>query len=134
MRSRRPPPSHPERRTMEYRGYKGVAEYDPRDEIFYGHIIDVERTITFEAVTAQNVVRAFRKEVDRYIEAMRGCEEEPETPRPSAPIARAAPVAPALVGAGGIDPATLDPTPRTNRRRRRRRRRRKSLQRTPTAP
>lgn len=119
---------------MKYRGYRGVAEYDPRDEIFYGHIADVERAITFEAVTAQNVVREFRKEVDRYIEAMQACEEVPETPRPFAPGAQAASADPVPAEAGSVDPATVAPTPRRSRRRRRRRRRmRKSLQHSPTS-
>lgn len=72
---------------MEYRGYQGVADYDPRDEVFYGRITNIDDLVTFEGVTAQNVVREFRKEVDRYIEAMRACEEEP---RPSAPVAEPA--------------------------------------------
>jgi len=66
---------------MRYRGYTGVAEYDPRTESFHGHILEIEDPVTFEAVTAQRISREFRKAVDQYIASMRSCEEEPEVPR-----------------------------------------------------
>lgn len=66
---------------MEYRGYTGVADYDPRDEIFYGHVANLDTTVTFEAVTAQRLYWEFRKAVDGYIESLRACEEVPQPPR-----------------------------------------------------
>lgn len=66
---------------MRYRGYTGVAEYDPRTESFHGHVIEIEDNVGFEAVTTQRLSREFRKAVDQYIDSMRSCEEEPEVPR-----------------------------------------------------
>jgi hypothetical protein len=66
---------------MRYRGYTGVAEYDPRTESFHGHILEIEDPVTFEAVTAQRISREFRNAVDQYIDSMRSCEEEPAVPR-----------------------------------------------------
>lgn len=93
---------------MEYRGYTGVADYDPRDEIFYGHVAGIDGLITFEAVTAQRLYWEFRKAVDDYIDSLRSCEEEPEPPRkPAAPFPAAeARVAANSASATGSDEST----------------------------
>jgi predicted HicB family RNase H-like nuclease len=72
---------------MEYRGYTGCVRYDAVERMFYGEVMDLADTITYEAVDEERLECAFRDAVDEYIAQCRACEEEPERPRASLPAA-----------------------------------------------
>lgn len=67
--------------TMEYRGYTGTVEYDGVEGFFYGSVLDIEDTITYEADCEEGLEPAFRDSVDEYLDQCRACEVEPEQPR-----------------------------------------------------
>lgn len=70
-------------RRMEYRGYTGCVRYDAVERMFYGEVMDVRDTITYEAVDEEGLECAFRDAVDEYIGQCRACEQEPAQPRPA---------------------------------------------------
>lgn len=66
---------------MEHRGYTGSVEYDAMEGYFYGRVLDLEDTITYEADCEERLESAFRDAVDEYLDQCWACEEEPEQPR-----------------------------------------------------
>jgi predicted HicB family RNase H-like nuclease len=65
---------------MEHRGYTGTVEYDAEEEFFYGRVLDIKDTITYEADCEERLEAAFRDSVDEYLDQCRACETEPEQP------------------------------------------------------
>lgn len=54
--------------TPEYKGYKGVFEYEPKSESFFGNVVDTT-LITFKGDTPREAIRDFYRVVDLIIEA-----------------------------------------------------------------
>lgn len=50
-----------------YKGYSGSIEFDDEDLVFHGRILGIRDIVTFEAVTAQDLVQAFHDSVDDYL-------------------------------------------------------------------
>jgi predicted HicB family RNase H-like nuclease len=67
-------------RQMDYRGYTGTVEYDAVEGIFFGCVMGLKDTITYEAPREELLEAAFRDAVDEYLDQCRACEEEPERP------------------------------------------------------
>lgn len=88
---------------MEHRGYTGSVKYDPMERIFYGEVMDLGDTITYEAISEERLECAFRDAVDEYIDQCYACEEEPERP----PARRDVPDAGTKKRAGRSLPARL---------------------------
>ena len=65
---------------MEYKGYFAKVEFDDKDNIFHGEIINLRDVITFEGETVEELRKAFHDSVEDYLEfcAKRG--EDPEKP------------------------------------------------------
>ena len=65
---------------MEYKGYLAKVEFDDKDNIFHGEIINLRDVITFEGETVEELLKAFHDSVEDYLEfcAKRG--EDPEKP------------------------------------------------------
>jgi len=53
--------------TMTYKGYTARVEYDPRDEIFAGHVLGIEDRITFHGATVATLRRDFHAAIDHYV-------------------------------------------------------------------
>jgi predicted HicB family RNase H-like nuclease len=63
-----------------YNGYSGSIEFDDEDMVFHGRVLGIRDIVTFEAETAEGLVKAFRDSVDDYLAF---CEErgvEPQKP------------------------------------------------------
>lgn len=63
-----------------YKGYVGSIEFDDEDVVFHGRVLGLRDIVTFEAETAEELVKAFRDSVDDYLAF---CEErglEPQKP------------------------------------------------------
>lgn len=65
---------------MEHRGYTGSVEYDAAEGFFYGRVLDVRDSITYEADCEERLEAAFRDAVDEYLDQCWACETEPEPP------------------------------------------------------
>jgi len=65
---------------MEYKGYLAKVEFDDKDNIFHGEIINLRDVITFEGETVEELRKAFHDSIEDYLEfcAKRG--EDPEKP------------------------------------------------------
>jgi predicted HicB family RNase H-like nuclease len=47
-----------------YRGYNGLAEYDPDDGSFYGKVVDTRDVITFVGDDISELMTAFQDSID----------------------------------------------------------------------
>lgn len=66
--------------TLEYKGYKGAAEFDDDARLFHGEVLDTRDVITFQGTTVDHLELAFRESVDDYLDYCRERGEEPEKP------------------------------------------------------
>jgi predicted HicB family RNase H-like nuclease len=71
-------------RRLEYAGYHGRYEVDPRDGVLHGRVEGIRDIVTFVADTEDDLEREFRTSVDCYLDfcAERGIEPN----RPDPPI------------------------------------------------
>ncbi|MGS1095989.1 type II toxin-antitoxin system HicB family antitoxin [Aquamicrobium terrae] len=63
-----------------YKGYSGSIEFDDEDMVFHGRVLGLRDIVTFEADSAEDLVKAFHDSVDDYLAF---CEErgvEPQKP------------------------------------------------------
>jgi hypothetical protein len=65
---------------MEHRGYTGSVEFDAVEGYFYGRVLDLKDTITYEADCEARLESAFRDAVDEYLDQCWACEQAPEQP------------------------------------------------------
>jgi predicted HicB family RNase H-like nuclease len=65
---------------IRYKGYYGSVHYDPDEPIFYGKVEFIKALISYEAIDAVGIKRAFEEAVDDYLEMCRQESIEPEQP------------------------------------------------------
>jgi predicted HicB family RNase H-like nuclease len=65
---------------LEYRGYKGHAEFDDEAGLFHGEVLDTRDVITFRGTSVQELQAAFRESIDDYLDFCRERGEEPDRP------------------------------------------------------
>lgn len=65
---------------MEHWGYTGSVEFDAEEGIFYGRVLDLRDTISYEADCEARLESAFRDAVDEYLDQCWACEVAPEPP------------------------------------------------------
>ncbi len=65
---------------MNYRGYSARVEFDPRDNIFWGKVLGIVDTITFEGDTVAELTKDFHNAVDGYLEHCAKAGREPHKP------------------------------------------------------
>lgn len=66
---------------MEYKGYKAFYSYDPRDNIFFGTVIDIKDKVTFQCAKEDQIEKEFHDAVDDYIQFCSEIGKEPENPQ-----------------------------------------------------
>ena len=54
--------------TMRYKGYTGSVEFSEADGVFYGKVLGIHSLISYEGVTASELVSDFHGAVDDYLE------------------------------------------------------------------
>ncbi len=62
---------------MTYKGYSAKINFDGRDNIFWGKVIGIKDSITFEGETVDQLIEDFYNAVDHYIA---DCKQEGRTP------------------------------------------------------
>lgn len=65
---------------LEYRGYRGHAEFDDEAGVFHGEVLDTRDVITFQGTSVQELEEAFRESIEDYLEFCRERDEEPDRP------------------------------------------------------
>src|SRR5882757_7113182 len=61
---------------MEYKGYRGVVEFE--EDRLFGRVVGTKDVITFEGQSVQGIIKAFHDSVDDYLELCKERGEEPE--------------------------------------------------------
>lgn len=59
---------------LNYKGYNGSQEFSDEDNIYYGKILGIKDSVTYEAVNKRELKTAFREAVDDYIETIKSLE------------------------------------------------------------
>ena len=77
--------------TMTYKGYTARVEYDPRDDIFVGHVLGIEDRITFHGATVATLRRDFRAAIDHYLADCAARGRAPQKPYSGKILLRLAP-------------------------------------------
>jgi predicted HicB family RNase H-like nuclease len=63
-----------------YQGYSGSIEFDDEDMVFHGRVLGISDIVTFEAESAEELVKAFRDSVDDYLAFCKERGTEPQKP------------------------------------------------------
>ncbi len=63
---------------MEYKGYYAKIEYNSEDNIFFGSIIGIDDSITFEGNSVAELKNAFQEAVDDYLKMCQRIGKEPQ--------------------------------------------------------
>lgn len=66
--------------TMSYKGYLARIEYDPRDDIFAGHVLGLADHISFHGDTVADLTADFHQAIDHYLEDCARTGRQPEKP------------------------------------------------------
>lgn len=53
--------------TISYRGYTARIDFDARDDILVGRVLDISDVISFHADTVKDLHREFEKAVDDFL-------------------------------------------------------------------
>ncbi|MER9301609.1 type II toxin-antitoxin system HicB family antitoxin [Mesorhizobium sp. M0293] len=63
-----------------YKGYLGTIEFDESDVVFHGRIMGIRDIFTYEAASAEELLKAFHECVDDYLDFCAEQNKEPEKP------------------------------------------------------
>lgn len=66
--------------TMTYKGYAARVEFDPRDNIFVGHLAGIVDLVSFHGESVRELRTAFEESVDDYVATCRKIGKRPERP------------------------------------------------------
>ena len=64
--------------TMEYKNYVGSVEFSERDSVFFGKVMGIRATISYEGTNAKELVNDFHNAVDDYLALCEAEGMEPE--------------------------------------------------------
>lgn len=62
---------------LQYKEYRGHAEFDDEAGLFHGEVLDLRDVITFHGTSIEQLEKEFRDSVDDYLEF---CEERGKKP------------------------------------------------------
>ena len=65
---------------MEYKGYLAHLEFDDKEDLFHGEIINMRDVVTFQGGTVRQLRRAFQDSVADYLAFCAERGEEPAKP------------------------------------------------------
>ena len=57
--------------TMEYKGYTGSVEFSEEDRVFWGKVLGIRSSITYEGRTPDELIQGFHDMLDFYLESCR---------------------------------------------------------------
>jgi predicted HicB family RNase H-like nuclease len=65
---------------MNYKGYTAKIEFDPRDNIFWGKVLGIRDSITFEGSTVEELTADFHNAIDFYLSDCAASGRSPQKP------------------------------------------------------
>ncbi len=65
---------------IEYKGYRGVVEFDPSIDAFHGRVVGLQDVVTFEGRSLDELRREMAESVDDYLELCAEVGKDPERP------------------------------------------------------
>lgn len=66
--------------TMTYKGYAARVDFDPRDNIFVGHLAGIIDLVSFHGESVSELRTAFEESVDDYVATCHKIGKRPERP------------------------------------------------------
>jgi predicted HicB family RNase H-like nuclease len=66
--------------TMSYKGYTAKIEFDPRDNVFWGKVLGIRGSITFEGTTVEELTADFHNAIDFYLTDCEASGRSPQKP------------------------------------------------------
>lgn len=60
---------------IEYKGYVGSIEYDSKNNIYYGGLLNIRDFVDYKANNVEELYRHYHESVDDYIEFIKELEE-----------------------------------------------------------
>jgi predicted HicB family RNase H-like nuclease len=76
---------------MSYKGYSARIEFDAEDELFVGHLANLNDIVGFHADTVTGLRDGFREAVDDYLQTCAKAGKSPERPFSGRVMFRVAP-------------------------------------------
>jgi len=76
---------------MKYRGYTARIEFDERDSIFWGKVLGIQDSITFEGDTVSKLTEDFHAAIDFYLEDCATQGKSPQKPASGRVLLRVSP-------------------------------------------
>lgn len=70
-----------ENKILAYKGYCGTVNWSLVDKVFYGKVINIKSTITFEGKTICGLKQDFQSAIDDYLKLCEAHNETPEKPK-----------------------------------------------------
>ena len=64
--------------TIEYKGYIGSVEFSETDSLFYGKVMGIRALISYEGISATELIEDFHCAVDDYLDLCKSECREPE--------------------------------------------------------
>ena len=65
--------------TMEYKGYIGTVEFVEEKACFYGKVLGIDTSISYEGESAWKLITNFHAAVDEYLALCKAKGAQPET-------------------------------------------------------
>lgn len=65
---------------IEYKGYRGVIEFDPSIDSFHGRVVGLRDVVTFQGRSLDELRREMAESVEDYLEFCAEIGKEPERP------------------------------------------------------
>lgn len=65
---------------MNYKGYSAKIEFDPRDNLFWGKVLGISDSITFEGTTVAELTADFHNAIDFYLADCEAWGRSPQKP------------------------------------------------------
>jgi len=66
--------------SLIYKGYSAKVQFDPRDDIFVGHVLGVKESITFHGETVSELHADFAAAIEHYFADCAATGREPQKP------------------------------------------------------
>ena len=52
----------------EYKGYTGSIDYDPKDKIYYGKLLNIDDFVNYQGNDGLELYKSYQNAIDDYIE------------------------------------------------------------------
>ena len=65
---------------MKYKEYEAIIEYDDKDRLFTGHVINTRNVLAFDGLTVNELKQFFHAVIDEYLEDCQAINKTPDKP------------------------------------------------------